>query len=194
MGEFSRIGKKPIIIPSGVKVEVKEDKIVVEGPKGRLEKRLPPLVRVNIDGNVLTVSYEEVRKKLKNKAKAFQGLAWALINNMVIGVSQGFTEVLEVVGLGYRAEVKGDTINFSLGYSHPITFSLPLGISARVERGTGDVQLRIILEGIDKELLGQTAANIRALRPVEPYKGKGIRYANEVVYRKAGKSGKGAKK
>lgn len=194
MGEFSRIGKKPIVLPPGVKVELKEDKVVVEGPRGKLEKKLPPLVKVNIDNNTLTVSYDEVRKKLKNKAKAFQGLARALINNMVIGVTKGFTETLEVVGLGYRAEVKGEVINFSLGYSHPVVFPLPSGISARVEKGTGDVQVRIILEGIDKELVGQTAANIRALRPVEPYKGKGIRYANEIVYRKAGKTGKGGKR
>ncbi|MDW8135571.1 MAG: 50S ribosomal protein L6 [Thermodesulfobacterium sp.] len=194
MGEFSRIGKKPIVLPQGVKVEVKEDRLVVEGPKGKLEKKLPPLVKVEIDNNTLTVNYDEVRKKLKNKAKAFQGLARALINNMVIGVSQGFTEILEIVGLGYRAEVKGEVINFSLGYSHPIVFPLPSGISARVEKGTGDVQVRIILEGIDREILGQTAANIKALRPVEPYKGKGIRYAKEIVYRKAGKTGKGGKK
>lgn len=194
MGEFSRVGKKPIVIPEGVKIEVKEDRILVEGPKGKLEKKLPPLVKINLNDNTLTVSYDEVRKKLKNKAKAFQGLARALINNMVTGVTQGFTETLEIVGLGYRAEVKGNIITFNLGYSHPINFPIPLGISAKVERGTGDVQVRVILEGIDKELLGQTAANIKALRPVEPYKGKGIRYANEVVYRKAGKTGKGSKK
>ncbi len=194
MGEFSRVGKKPIILPPGVKVEIKDGKVLVEGPKGKLEKKIPPLVKVNVEDNIITVTYEQVHKKLKNKAKAFQGLARALINNMVIGVSQGFTEVLEIVGLGYRAELKGNVINFSLGYSHPINFSLPPGVSARVERGTGDVQVRVILEGIDKELVGQTAANIRALRPVEPYKGKGIRYANEVVYRKAGKTGKGGKK
>ncbi|HAA84636.1 MAG: 50S ribosomal protein L6 [Thermodesulfobacterium sp. 37_54] len=195
MGEVSRVGRKPIKIPNGVKFYLKEDGfMVVEGPKGKIEKKLPPLVKVVVEGDTIVVQQDEVRKKLKNKAKAFQGLTRALINNMVIGVTQGFQKVLDIVGLGYKAEVKGDEIVFSLGYSHPINFKLPKGITAKVERGTGDVQVRLTLEGIDKELLGQVAANIRKLRPPEPYKGKGIRYADEVIYRKAGKSGKGAKK
>ncbi|AIH04223.1 50S ribosomal protein L6 [Thermodesulfobacterium commune] len=195
MGEVSRVGRKSIKIPNGVKFYLKEDGfMVVEGPKGKIEKKLPPLVKVVVEGDTIVVQQDEVRKKLKNKAKAFQGLTRALINNMVIGVTQGFQKVLDIVGLGYKAEVKGDEIVFSLGYSHPINFKLPKGITAKVERGTGDVQVRLTLEGIDKELLGQVAANIRKLRPPEPYKGKGIRYADEVIYRKAGKSGKGAKK
>ncbi|KUK37878.1 50S ribosomal protein L6 [Thermodesulfobacterium sp.] len=195
MGEVSRVGRKPIKIPNGVKFYLKEDGfMVVEGPKGKIEKKLPPLVKVVVEGDTIVVQQDEVRKKLKNKAKAFQGLTRALINNMVIGVTQGFQKVLDIVGLGYKAEVKGDEIVFSLGYSHPINFKLPKGITAKVERGTGEVQVRLTLEGIDKELLGQVAANIRKLRPPEPYKGKGIRYADEVIYRKAGKSGKGAKK
>jgi len=195
MGEVSRVGRKPIKVPSGVKVELREDGvIVVEGPKGRLEKRLPPLVKVKVEGDTITVFPEEVRKKLKNKAKAFHGLARAIINNMVIGVTQGFQKVLDIVGLGYKAEVKGDEIVFSLGYSHPVYFKIPPGISVKTEKGTGDVQVRVIVEGIDKELVGQVAANIRSLRPPEPYKGKGIRYADEVIYRKAGKAAKGAKK
>lgn len=195
MGEVSRVGRKPIKIPNGVKFYLKEDGfMVVEGPKGKIEKKLPPLVKVVVEGDTIVVQQDEVRKKLKNKAKAFQGLTRALINNMVIGVTQGFQKVLDIVGLGYKAEVKGDEIVFSLGYSHPINFKLPKGITAKVERGTGEVQVRLTLEGIDKELLGQVAANIRKLRPPEPYKEKGIRYADEVIYRKAGKSGKGAKK
>ncbi|WP_022855895.1 50S ribosomal protein L6 [Thermodesulfobacterium thermophilum] len=191
MGEVSRVGRKPIKIPNGVKFYLKEDGFMVaEGPKGRLEKKLPPLVKVVVEGDTIIVQQDEVRKKLKNKAKAFQGLTRALINNMVTGVTQGFQRALDIVGLGYKAEVKGDEIVFSLGYSHPINFKLPKGITAKAERGTGEVQVRLTLEGIDKELLGQVAANIRKLRPPEPYKGKGIRYADEVIYRKAGKSGK----
>ena len=195
MGEFSRIGRRPIKIPTGVKVEISDEGIVrVEGPKGKLEKKLPPMVKVNIDGDTITVTPEEVRKKLKNKAKAFQGLARSLINNMIIGVTEGFKKSLDIVGLGYRAEVKGKEIVFNLGYSHPINFKLPEGITAKTEKGSGEVQVRVIVEGIDKELVGQVAANIRRLRPPEPYKGKGIRYTGEVIRRKAGKAGKGAKK
>lgn len=194
MGEISRIGRKPIKIPSGVKIQIKEDRIIeVEGPKGKLVKKLPPLVKIDIDKDTLVVLQEDVRKKLKKKAKAFQGLARSLINNMVIGVTEGFKKSLDIVGLGYKAELKGKEIIFSLGYSHPVNFKLPEGISAKVEKGSGEVQARIIIEGIDKELVGQVAANIKRLRPPEPYKGKGIRYTGEVIYRKAGKAGKGAK-
>jgi len=193
MGTLSRIGRRPVPIPQGVKVEIKEGKIVVEGPKGKLEKPLPPMVEVAIEGQEVRVRPQEVRKKLQRKAKAFQGLTRALINNMVTGVSQGFARSLDLVGLGYRAEVKGDEIVFSLGYSHPINFKLPPGIKAKVEKGSGEVQMRVILEGIDKELLGETAARIRRLRPPEPYKGKGIRYTGEHIIRKAGKAGKAGK-
>jgi len=195
MAEVSRLGRKPVPIPAGVKVELKEDGVIrVQGPKGVLEKKLPPLVRVKIDGNQILVEQEPVQKKMKSKAKAFQGLARAIINNMVTGVTQGFSKSLDIIGLGYKAEVKGQEIVFALGYSHPIVFKLPPGITAKTEKGTGDVQVRVIIEGIDKELVGQVAANIRRLRPPEPYKGKGIRYAGEVILRKAGKAGKGAKK
>ena len=121
-------------------------------------------------------------------------MARSLINNMIIGVTEGFKKSLDIVGLGYRAEVKGREIVFNLGYSHPINFKLPEGITAKTEKGSGEVQVRVIVEGIDKELVGQVAANIRRLRPPEPYKGKGIRYTGEVIRRKAGKAGKGAKK
>ncbi len=195
MADVSRVGRKPIEIPPQVKVEIKEDGVVrVEGPRGILEKKMPPLVKVVKEGNLLKVEMDAPQKKLLNKAKAFQGLARALLNNMIVGTTQGFTKALDIVGLGYKAEPKGnDEIVFSLGHSHPINFKLPQGISAKVERGTGEVQVRVTLSGIDKELLGQVAANIRRLRPPEPYKGKGIRYADEVILRKAGKSGKGGK-
>jgi large subunit ribosomal protein L6 len=195
MADVSRVGRKPIEIPPQVKVEIKEDGVVrIEGPKGTLEKKMPPLVKVVKEGNLLKVEMDAPQKKLLNKAKAFQGLARALLNNMIVGTTQGFTKALDIVGLGYKAELKGnDEIVFSLGYSHPINFKLPQEISAKVERGTGEVQVRVTLSGIDKELLGQVAANIRRLRPPEPYKGKGIRYADEVIIRKAGKSGKGGK-
>lgn len=195
MGDVSRLGRKPVVIPAGVKVELLEDDIIrVTGPKGTLEKKLPPLIQVRFDGNQVLVEKVQVQKKLNQKAKAFQGLARALINNMVTGVTQGFTKSLDIVGLGYKAEVKGQEIHLSLGYSHPIVYPLPSGITAKVERGTEQVQARLILEGIDKELLGQVAANIRKMRPPEPYKGKGIRYTGETILRKAGKSGKGGKK
>ncbi|OAQ21068.1 LSU ribosomal protein L6p (L9e) [Thermosulfurimonas dismutans] len=193
MATLSRIGRRPVPIPKGVKVEIKEGKIVVEGPKGKLEKPLPPMVEVTIEGEEVRVMPQEVRKKLQRKAKAFQGLTRALINNMVTGVSQGFTRSLDLVGLGYRAEVKGDEIIFHLGYSHPINFKLPPGVKAKVEKGSGDVQARVVLEGIDKEVLGETAARIKRLRPPEPYKGKGIRYTGEQIIRKAGKAGKAGK-
>ncbi len=189
---LSRIGRKPIPIPQGVKVEIKEGRIVVQGPKGRLEKEIPPLVEVKIEDNEIKVLPQEVQKRLAKKLKAFHGLARALINNLVVGVTNGFTRSLDIVGLGYRAELKGDTLLLQLGYSHPIEFKLPEGVKAKVERGTGEVQFRITLEGIDKELVGQTAANIRRLRPPEPYKGKGVRYSDEVILRKAGKGGKKA--
>lgn len=194
MGEVSRLGRKPVPIPSGVKVELLEGNLIrITGPKGTLEKKLPPLVKIRIEDNQIHVDKMEVQKKLDRKAKAFQGLARAIINNMVTGVTQGFTRSLDIVGLGYKAEVKGQEIHFSLGYSHPIVFKLPPGITAKTEKGTEQVQVRLILEGIDKELLGQVAANIRFLRPPEPYKGKGIRYTGEAILRKPGKSGKGGK-
>jgi len=129
MALLSRIGRRPIPLPQGVKVQIKEGKILVEGPKGRLEKPLPPMVEVEITDGEVRVKPQEVRKKLQRKAKAFQGLTRALINNMVLGVSQGFTRSLDIIGLGYRAELKGNEIVFHLGYSHPINFKLPEGIT-----------------------------------------------------------------
>ncbi|AEH45340.1 ribosomal protein L6 [Thermodesulfatator indicus DSM 15286] len=187
---LSRIGRKPIPLPDGVKVEIKEDKIIVQGPKGRLEKPRPPLVEIKVEDKEVKVLPAEVQKRLATKVKAFHGLARALLNNWVVGVYKGFTKSLDIVGLGYKADLKGDTLILSVGYSHPVEFKLPKGVSAKVQRGAGDVQFQIILEGIDKELVGQTAANIRKIRPPEPYKGKGIRYTGEKILRKAGKGGK----
>ncbi|MFP3929238.1 MAG: 50S ribosomal protein L6 [Desulfobacteraceae bacterium] len=177
---MSRIGKRPIQIPDGVDLIQEGDLLKVKGPKGELEQRLHPGVSLKKDEGRLLVTVDQ---GLKN-SKALHGLFRALIANMVHGVSQGFERALEIVGVGYRAEVSGRTAVLHIGYSHPINFELPEGIEARVEKS------RVVLSGIDRELLGETAARIRALRKPEPYKGKGIRYQEETVRRKAGKSGK----
>jgi large subunit ribosomal protein L6 len=178
---MSRIGKQPIQLPSGVKVNLRGLEIEVTGTKGTLKRELPSGVMVEVtDGNIL-VSPKATSGK---KARALHGLARTLINNMVVGVTNGYTKVLEISGVGYRADVRGNTLHLSLGYSHPIEYKLPKGIEAAVDK-----QNRITLTGIDKELLGMTAANIRDFRRCEPYKGKGIRYADEVVRRKVGKAG-----
>ncbi len=177
---MSRVGKQPVILPSGVEVAIDEAKIEVKGPKGALSRELHPLVRVSQQDGKLTVS--PVEDSLK--ARGLWGLFRSLINNMVLGVSQGYSRVLEINGVGYRAEIAGDTLKLALGFSHPVEFKLPEGITASVEKNTV-----ITLSGIDKELLGQTAATIRAFRPPEPYKGKGIKYAEETIRRKVGKAG-----
>ena len=178
---MSRIGKLPIQVPSGVKVNLRGLEIEVTGTKGTLKRELPAGVLVAVtDGNIV-VSLEVTSGK---KARALNGLTRTLINNMVVGVTNGYTKVLEISGVGYRADVRGNTLHLSLGYSHPIEYKLPKGIEAAVDK-----QNRITLSGIDKELLGMTAANIRDFRRCEPYKGKGIRYADEVVRRKVGKAG-----
>jgi len=177
---MSRVGKLPINIPQGVDVSLQELTLTVKGPKGSLNLSVSPKVDVDVNGGVIQVG----RRDDSNESRALHGLTRALVNNMVQGVSQGFTRVLEIQGTGYRADVQNNVLNLSLGYSNPVQFVLPDGIKAAVER-----QTVIRLEGIDKELLGETAARIRALRPVEPYKGKGIRYAGERIHRKAGKTG-----
>jgi len=176
---MSRIGKKPIPIPKNVSIEVKEDMLVLKGPLGELRRRLHPTVRVETEEGQIMVSVGDSGKK----AKALHGLYRALIANMVNGVSKGFERVLDIVGVGYRAELSGRTATFHLGYSHPVQYELPQGVDAKIEK------TRITLKGIDKELLGRTAAKIRAFRRPEPYKGKGIKYAEEIVRRKAGKTG-----
>ena len=176
---MSRIGKLPVTIPSGVKVAVDLSGVRLEGPKGKLQTTLPPGVDVKVEGDVVRVE----RRNDERKSRAVHGLTRKLIANMAQGVSQGFSRVLDINGVGYRAEVKGQEIHMTLGYSHPVVFPLPAGISASVER-----QIIITLTSADRQLLGETAAKIRSLRPPEPYKGKGIKYREEVIKRKAGKA------
>ena len=176
---MSRIGKLPITIPPGVKVAIDANALRLEGPKGKLQAELPSGVNVRVDGNVVRVE----RQAEDRKVRALHGLTRKLIANMTQGVSQGFTRVLDINGVGYRAEVRGQEIHMTLGYSHPVVFPLPVGVSAAVER-----QVIITLSGADRQVLGETAAKIRGLRPPEPYKGKGIKYREEVIKRKAGKA------
>ncbi len=152
----------------------------VKGPKGQLQREIHPLSNVSVEDDVIHVTPVDESRD----ARALWGLTRTLINNMVVGVTEGFKKGLEIVGVGYRVEQKGNTLVFSLGFSHPVEFELPKGISA-----TLDKQNKVMLEGIDKELLGHTAAKVRAFRPPEPYKGKGVRYMNEHVRRKVGKAG-----
>lgn len=175
---MSRLGKLPIAIPQGVEIKIKGQEISVKGPKGELTQLLHKAVKVEVADNQINVSADlEVKE-----GKALWGLSRGLVNNMVVGVSEGFTRRLEINGVGYRAAVSGNTINFNLGYSHPIAFPLPQGISAVVEGNA------ITLSGADKTALGDIAYKIRSLRKPEPYKGKGIKYAEETIRRKAGKA------
>ena len=176
---MSRIGKQPIPIPKGVEVKLEGDSITVQGPKGKLERSIHPKVKVDIESENIVVSVTDQTRE----TRAFHGLFRALIANMVTGVTSGFNKALEIVGVGYRAELKGRTAIFHLGYSHPIDFELPKGIDAQIDK------TKVTLSSIDKELLGRTAAKIRSFRKPEPYKGKGIKYADEVIRRKAGKAG-----
>lgn len=178
---MSRVGKLPIPIPQGVNVSLNNLNLTVKGPKGTLVRQISSKLDFEISEQTVQVK----RRDDSQESRALHGLMRALINNMVLGVSQGFARVLEIQGTGYRADVQGTVLNLNLGYSHPIQYPLPEGIQATMV----DRQNTIRLEGIDKELLGHTAASIRALRAVEPYKGKGIRYAGEHVHRKAGKAG-----
>jgi large subunit ribosomal protein L6 len=178
---MSRVGKKPIPLPQGVKVQIGEQ-LQVTGPKGTLTVPIPAGVHIEqADGKL------EVKRDTDEHA-ALHGLTRALAANAVQGVSGGFTRELDIVGIGYRADVKGKVATFTLGYSHPIEFLLPAGIDLRVDK-----QTHLVLSGFDKQVLGETAAKIRALRPPEPYKNKGIRYTGEVLRKKVGKTGAGAK-
>lgn len=182
---MSRIGKQPVPIPSGVTIQIGDFHVRVEGPKGILESNVHPSVRITQENGVATVAVADPNDK---DHRALWGLWQRLLLNMVQGVSKGFEKKLEIQGVGYRVAVAGKGLTLNLGYSHPIDFPLPPGIEALVEKNT------IILKGIDKQLVGETAARIRSLRKPEPYKGKGIRYADEVVRRKAGKAGKAGAK
>lgn len=176
---MSRVGQKPISLPKDVKIDLRDDLLTVKGPKGELRRKIHPKVAILTENDQIVVSIKDGNKG----SKALHGLFRALIANMVTGVTQGFERALEIVGVGYRAELSGKRAIFHLGYAHPITLDLPEGIEARVEK------TKITLSGIDKELLGRTAAKIRSLREPEPYKGKGIRYDGETIRRKAGKTG-----
>ena len=178
---MSRVGKKPIPLPKGVKITVGEQ-LQVEGPKGKLSVPIPKgiTIRQN-DGNV------EIARDGDNYA-ALHGLTRALASNAIVGVSSGFTRELDIVGIGYRADVKGKIATFTLGYSHPIEVVLPDGVDMKVDK-----QTHLVLTGHDRQMLGQVAANIRALRPPDPYKNKGVRYTGEVLRKKVGKTGAGGK-
>lgn len=178
---MSRIGKRPIEVPKGVKIAFTDSVLQVQGPKGSLSRKIMDCVNIE-----LTDSQVEVKRQGDDlKSRAAHGLTRTLISNMIVGVTNGFETALEINGVGYRAEAKGDMLNLSLGYSHPINFPLPEGITVEVEKMT-----KLLVKGIDKEMVGQTAAKIRSFRGPEPYKGKGVKYANEKILRKAGKTGK----
>ena len=177
---MSRIGKKPIAIPTGVKVTVAQGAVEVQGPKGKLRQALPPGVSVEVaDGELRAIADEAMPGVGK-----FHGLGRSLIANAVAGVTDGFRKDLDIVGVGYRAELKGRQVHFALGYSHPIVLDIPEGIDVGVEKHT-----HLTVTGIDKQLVGQVAADIRAMRKPDPYKQKGVRYTGEVLKKKAGKTG-----
>ena len=178
---MSRVGKSPIPVPSGVDVAVDGRHLTVKGPKGSLERDLPGSVTVRQDGDTLLVE----RPDDERQTRAMHGLVRSLVNNMVVGVSQEFSKELEIIGTGFRANLQGSVLDLSLGYSHPVKVTAPEGITFEVP-----VPTRVVVRGVDKELVGQTAADIRALRKPEPYKGKGVRYLGEHVARKAGKTAK----
>jgi large subunit ribosomal protein L6 len=177
---MSRIGKLPISLPGGVEVKLGTGGLQVKGPKGTLSAKLPEQISVEVsDSEILFTRLDESRQ-----SRALHGLARALCANLVTGVTEGFKKALEIRGIGYRASVSGKTLNLLLGYSHPVDMPIPEGLSVSVENG-----VNLVVEGIDKQLVGQFAADIRAKRPPEPYKGKGVRYVDEQVRRKVGKTG-----
>jgi large subunit ribosomal protein L6 len=177
---MSRIGKKIIPVPKGVKIDVRQGAVEVQGPKGKLLQPLPPGIGFELDGDTLTA------KPLREDAALgkFHGLARSLVANAVKGVTEGFRKDLDIVGVGYRAEVKGKQVHFALGYSHPVVFDIPNGIDVTVDK-----QTHVTVTGIDRQLVGQVAADIHAMRKPDPYKQKGVRYTGEVLKKKAGKTG-----
>jgi len=178
---MSRIGRNPITVPSGVEVNIDGREVTVKGPKGTLSHTVAEPIEVNLEDGKVVVS----RPNDINKVRGLHGLTRTLINNMVVGVTEGFKKTLEIQGVGYRVAAKGKNLEFSLGYSHPITVEPPEGITFKVEKPT-----QLVVEGIDKQKVGEVAANIRKLRRPDPYKGKGVRYEGEYVRRKVGKAGK----
>ncbi len=177
---MSRIGKKPITVPKGVKVDVHPDAIEVKGPKGTLRQAFPSGIGFSLDGETLTAKTLQDDPQLGK----FHGLARSLVANAVRGVTEGFRKDLDIVGVGYRAELKGKQVVFALGYSHPVVFEIPTGIDIAIDK-----QTHITVTGVDRQQVGQVAANIRRLRKPDPYKQKGVRYTGEVLKKKAGKTG-----
>jgi large subunit ribosomal protein L6 len=177
---MSRVGKMPIKILQGVKVEIKDSVVKVEGPKGKLSHQVPRGVNVKVEAGSVVVTRDE---SISTQAAALHGLTRTLIHNMVHGAHTGFTKELDIVGVGYRAAVKGSTLSMTLGYSHPVDYVLPTGITAKVENNT-----HIVLTGADKMLVGMVAAKIRSFKEPEPYQGKGIKYSDEHIIRKQGKA------
>jgi large subunit ribosomal protein L6 len=177
---MSRIGKKPITLPKGVTVAIAADAVEVQGPKGKLRQRIPPgIVFAQEDGGVVARLERD-----ENALRKFHGLARSLVANAVTGVTEGFKKELDIVGVGYRAELKGKQVVFALGYSHPVVFDIPTGIDIAVDK-----QTHITVTGVDRQLVGQVAANIRRMRKPDPYKQKGVRYTGEVLKKKVGKTG-----
>jgi len=177
---MSRIGKKPIALPKGVTVTIAAGAVEVKGPKGSLRQAVPPGVLFAKDGDALVAKLERDDAQLKK----FHGLARSLVANAVTGVTDGFKKELDIVGVGYRAEVKGAQVHFALGYSHPVVFDVPKGIDVAIDKNT-----HIVVTGVDRQLVGQVAANMRRLRKPDPYKQKGVRYTGEVLKKKVGKTG-----
>lgn len=177
---MSRIGKMPVELPSGVTIALENGKVVVNGPKGRLDQSVLEGVNIKLDQN--TVTFERVDDRPANRAK--HGLMRALVNNMVVGVSQGFSKKLEINGVGYRVALAGTNLKLNVGFSHDVMFTIPSGVTATVEQNV------ITISGVDKQQVGQVAAELRAIKKPEPYKGKGIKYVGEKIIRKSGKSGK----
>ncbi len=181
---MSRIGRKPITVPAGVDVTIDGSAVTVKGPKGTLSGTFNSNMSIELDAGVITVS----RPNDEKENRALHGLTRTLISNMIVGVSEGFKKELEIVGVGYRAAMEGKAVVLTIGYSHPVKLDPPAGVTIEVPAPN-----KIVVSGADKQVVGQFACEIRAVRPPEPYKGKGIKYADEVVRRKEGKSGKGGK-
>ncbi|KPK01094.1 MAG: 50S ribosomal protein L6 [Nitrospira bacterium SG8_35_4] len=179
---MSRVGKNPVNVPDGVDVKIQGNQVAVKGPKGEMKWNYPADMKVSLQDKQIIVE----RQSESKQSRSLHGTTRSIIANMVTGISAGYTRVLEINGVGYRAQVQGQKITFTLGYSHPIDFNLPEGITAQVDKK----QTQLTLEGIDKHLIGQVAANIRTLRAPNVYKGKGIKYAEEVLKLKVGKAGK----
>lgn len=180
---MSRIGKKPIAIPKGVEIKIDQSLITVKGPKGEISEKIHPHVTVSLADNEANISVKNPEEKAD---KALWGLYGSLMKNMVIGVTAGFEKKLEINGVGFRAQVSGTNLSLNLGFSHQVEFEIPKGIKVEVDKNL------ISISGIDKQLVGETAARVRALKPPEPYKGKGIKYIDETIIKKAGKAAKAA--